>query len=242
MKRFLVPQLPESQQVALPKEEAQHAIQVLRVQEGEKIEILDGQGKGWLARVHLEGKNCIAHQISAVESQLERAQVAALELVIGIPKSDSMEWILEKATELGIRKVTPLQCAHSVVKLERRGAPAFMERWRKISDQALKQCGRLTRLEISSPIPLEEWSRSPPELPIFWAHERERAKSQSLDRVRTLPAALLIGPEGGFSEREIALLERTPRLTPVSLGPLVLRTETAALFGLSQLLTPRITA
>lgn len=242
MKRFLVHELPQSGEVSFPKEEAQHAVQVLRVQNGEVIEVLNGSGQGWLARARVEGKSCRAVKISQVDASEERAQVAPLELVIGIPKADSMEWILEKATELGIRKVTPLQCAHSVVKLERKGTDAFVERWKKITDQSLKQSGRLTRLELASPISVEEWARTPPSIPIFWAHERERMKSQRLESVRALPAALLVGPEGGFSDREIALLERTPGIVPVSLGPWILRTETAAIFGLSQLLTPRIPA
>ena len=242
MKRFLVPALPKNGEVAFPKEEAQHAVQVLRVQDGETVEVLDGAGGAWLAKALIEGKNCRAQKISDVEAHEARAQVTPLELILGIPKADSMEWILEKATELGVQRVTPLQCAHSVVKLERKGADAFLERWKKISDQSLKQSGRLTRLEISPPISLEEWSRTPPPVPIFWAHEREHLKSVRLDSVRKLPAALLIGPEGGFSDREIALLERTTGIIPVSLGSWILRTETAAVFGLSQLLTPRIPA
>jgi 16S rRNA (uracil1498-N3)-methyltransferase len=242
MKRFLVPELPVSGEVVFPKEESQHAVQVLRVQDGETIEVLSGAGTGWLAKARIEGKNCRAEKISEVAAREERAQVAPLELILGIPKADSMEWILEKATELGIWKVTPLQCAHSVVKLERKGADAFLERWKKISDQALKQSGRLTRMVIAAPVTLEEWSRTPPTVPIFWAHERSHLKSPRLESVRTLPAALLIGPEGGFSDREIALLERTTGILPVSLGSWILRTETASIYGLSQLLTPRIPA
>ena len=140
--------------------------------------------------------------------------------------------------------------AHTIVQMDRKGPEAFRERWQKIADQALKQCGRLERLEVRAPVSLETLIAAPVgrEGQRIWCDEAGREEAPPLlqwlegSRSRQFaPLHLLIGPEGGWSALERELLSREmaqeerSRLVTTSLGPLILRAETAAIFAMSLL-------
>jgi 16S rRNA (uracil1498-N3)-methyltransferase len=157
-----------------------------------------------------------------------------------------MEWVVEKAVELGVTRLVPVLTAHTVVQMDRKGPEAFRERWQKIADQALKQCGRLESLEVELPIELERLLTTPLEGMRLWCDEQARdsagipsllgwLKSTVMDSSRSMNLHILIGPEGGWSqnERELFHREGSARLAAVGLGPLVLRAETAAIAALS---------
>ncbi len=183
-----------------------------------------------------EGEHVYLHY----ESEAGGARALPVVLEVAILKGDAMSWVLEKAVELGVAEVVPVLAEHCVVKLDRKGPEAFMDRWQKIADQALKQCGRTERMTVSAPRTPAELVRDTPAQHVrVWFDEGDRERTpflgdwlrQNEPSVREAGAIrILTGPEGGWSDRERQILREVNRL---SLGPQVLRAETAALFGIS---------
>jgi 16S rRNA (uracil1498-N3)-methyltransferase len=244
MKRVLCPQLPKPHRpVTLSEDEANHAVRVLRLRDGDSVEAIDGQGHSAPAILRTQG-GVIRLELASGESRAAQRTdapnaVVPLVLEMAVLKGDAMEWVVEKAVELGVRTLVPVLTAHTVVQIKHKGPEAFRERWQKIADQALKQCGRLERLKIETPAALEQIiTRHPASArsPRYWCDEaaglatpelsQKLQSAGSLDQVR-----LLIGPEGGWSEEERGWL--APAAEKVQLGPLILRAETAALYGVS---------
>jgi 16S rRNA (uracil1498-N3)-methyltransferase len=232
MRRLLCPRIPAPGcPVLLTEDEARHAVRVLRLREGDLTEAIDGRGGAAVARVRLGAERSVTLEF---ESGLERTRTAAPELVLelAVLKGEAMEWAVEKAVELGITRLQPVLTAHGVVQIDRKGPEAFRDRWQRIADQALKQCGRLESMPIGLPVPLEQLLQE--EASRLWCDERDRDRlpslAEALGQAQT-PLHLLIGPEGGWSETERSLLSAgTSSARPVSLGPRVLRAETAAIY------------
>jgi 16S rRNA (uracil1498-N3)-methyltransferase len=161
-------------------------------------------------------------------------------LELSVLKGDAMEWVVEKAVELGVSALVPVLAERTVVQMGRKGPESFRERWQKIADQALKQCGRLDRMAIGVPSRLEELLRNtPPAENRIYFDEEARAEAPTLWGVLTgglpqTPVRLLIGPEGGWAPPERRMIEAS-RAQSASLGPLVLRAETAAIAAVSLL-------
>ena len=207
----------------LPEEESGHAVRVLRHQEGDEIEVVDGMGTWYTCRiVSAHHKHC---GIEILASRADRHWDYGVELAIGPTKNlDRMEWWLEKATEMGLDRFTPLKCRYS----ERKELKT--ERMRKIAVSAMKQSLKATLPQIDEMTDIKTFVQEPFDGQKFIAHCIEEQPRQLLshlvrkgERVR-----VLIGPEGDFSEEEIALALRNG-YQPVSLGEQRLRTETAAL-------------
>lgn len=244
MRRVLCPELPKPERpVAIPEAEATHLTRVLRLSVGDEIEVIDGRGGACTARLALRGKQWMA---TLSESTPEKRTSHDLEVVpvileVAVLKGEAMEWVVEKAVELGARSLHPFISANTVVQTGRKSPEEFRDRWQKIADQALKQCGRLEKLEILPPRSLESLlTPVPPGEVRFWCDEASRGAAPGLleaisDPAHQRPALarLLVGPEGGWNPKEIGLLEASSRR--VSLGPVVLRAETAALAGLALL-------
>lgn len=243
MKRLLCPELPKpGQPVELPESEARHALHVLRLRNGDLVEAMNGQGQSQITEIKIiQGKPFL--QFTQQKSQLPRMsqdQVLPIELNMAVLKGEAMEWTVEKAVELGVKVFCPIVTTHSVVQIQKKGPEAFQERWQKIADQALKQCGRLERMIIELPstmdarVPHQPHDRS--HLSLFC---NEAARDEATQLLGLLESSqpikkvtLWIGPEGGWSQNERTLLQKAGH-KPVSLGPLVFRAETAALFSIS---------
>jgi len=247
MRRAIVDELPQKvgQKILLPDSESKHLTQVLRLRNGETIELLDGRGSRVSARLGFQDRGATAEALEAPSTQANLISLP-LALVQAIIKGDAMEWVIEKAVELGVRKLIPIETEYSVVNIGKKGAQAFQERWQKIADQALKQCGRLDRMEVVLPSDLESGLQSAASMQLYWADEASDAQTPHLSQALILPKTnpapslegLLIGPEGGFSpserQRLLQLTTGTGRVIKrVHLGAPILRAETAALFGVS---------
>ena len=245
MRRVLCSELPRTGHPTLLEEaEAQHLVRVLRLGDGDRVEAIDGKGSAITARLQVRGREVRLFVIDEHGAPAEHRGADALEVVpvileIAALKGEAMEWVVEKAVELGVQEVHPVITANTVVQLGRKTPEDFRERWQKIADQALKQCGRLIAIRVEPPRPLSEMlTRSAPEPKSLrlWCDEASRSESVDIsarlakleyrDRVR-----LLVGPEGGWSDLERGLLQVS--VEAVSLGPLVLRAETAALYATS---------
>ncbi len=256
LKRLLCPKLPQKGViVTLSADEAHHATRVLRLRNGDIVEVLDGNGNKIQATLRLRGEFTELEFFNSVdpEPNLHKANMPfPFILEMAVLKGEAMEWVVEKAVELGVLKLVPVLTAHTVVQMKTKGPELFRERWQKIADQALKQCGRLDRMDISLPISLENllslenlptnqnqspsWSR-------LWCDEASQAESPYLlnwlfahPPQKGSLLKVLIGPEGGWSSSERTLLNLQSQVSPqhrIHLGPLILRAETAALFSIS---------
>lgn len=246
LKRILCRKLPEpNHPVQLDEAEATHATRVLRLKDGDPVEAMDGQGHASVATLKTRGGPTRLEFFKPQSAPSASVPIVVpVVLEMAVLKGDAMEWVVEKAVELGVASLVPVLTAHTVVQMDRKGPEAFRERWQKIADQALKQCGRLERLEVLTPIALDKLITQPLSegSERIWCDEAERENAPSLlswvektRSTRSLSCArhLLVGPEGGWSaqEREHFLVD----LTCVSLGPIVLRAETAAVSALSLL-------
>jgi 16S rRNA (uracil1498-N3)-methyltransferase len=239
MKRVLSHTLPRpGRSVELSESEAKHVIQVLRLRNGSSVEVLDGKGSFVRAILKIRGK-AVWVETSMDPRMSLTGQSVPVYLELTVLKGDAMEWAIEKAVELGVKALIPVLTERTVVQLDKKGPNAFQERWQKIADQALKQCGRLERMPIHMPLTLENLVTSTnPTGPRLWLDEEERKNTPFLQNwLQTSQPLkelhLLVGPEGGWSEREREFLSDSKGTVSVSLGPLVLRAETAALYATS---------
>ena len=241
MRRALCDFLPQKpgMWVELSENESRHLLSVLRLGPGDEIELLDGRGGSAPARIDFKGKSPGAVLIESPRIDPSRTS-APVELYMAVLKGEAMEWVIEKSVELGVRALTPVETEFSVVKLKKKGLESFQERWQKMADQALKQCGRLDRMVIHTPVPLEAALEKSG--PWVWLDEDLAAKGgveHHLTRACPLapeerPVRILIGPEGGFSPKEKSRLlqltgSKKREINRVHLGSLILRAETAAL-------------
>ena len=231
MHRFYAEGYIENGMASLSAEDARHALRVLRMQPGDALELIAEPGR-YLATIKTidEGGVCVR-----VERELRSTEAATrLTLYQGLPKADKMEWIAQKATELGVYAVQPVAMARSVVKLDARDGAKKAERWQKIAREAVKQCARVRAPQIEAPrklAQLEAEFAGLDALIVPWEDARDGSLADGLAPLKGKPGArigLLIGPEGGIDPEEAQwLAERGAKL--VTLGPRILRTETAAI-------------
>lgn len=219
--------------------EAHHLRRVLRLAAGDRVVVTAGQGESWEATVHkMEPERVtvrLLRKLSSNETGLE------LILAQGLPKGDKMDFILQKGTELGIRRFVPLVTERTVIRLGEADKKKRLERWQRIAVEASKQSGRDLAPEVSPVTNLEHWADAlAGDITLIVPWEGEKAVSLKKEiapiKVRGVGrVAVVVGPEGGLSSREIAWLgERGART--VSLGPRILRTETAAIVACALIL------
>jgi len=248
---LLFESLPHKSQMRslIPEDESRHLISVLRLQDGDLIEGLDGKGNHALLKLQMEAKKAFAIWVENLPpASNQTPQVFPVEIHLGIPKGEAMEWICEKATELGIRAIHPWVSSHCVVDALAKGPEKFQQRWQTIADQAMKQCGRLERLTVHSPkrlSPSTAPQKKDGQIGFFLDEIETLAESRDRDLLKLLtnsplhainagqPIQLWIGPEGGWSDEERGFLPRNLGVQKASLGHLVLRSETAALVAMS---------
>lgn len=223
-KRLLCSELKESSGFQiLPASEAHHALRVLRLKQGDLVEILDGQGHRALGRLIVENQE-VQVRYQKVSPQ---PCLPPIVLEIAILKAQAMSWVLQKAVELGITQLIPLITARTIVRPN--NPEAFQKRLQKRADQALKQCGRSSKMHVT---PVCSLKKCTPTLR-FWCDENAYPKQPSLLEVlfkqpKTENAIhILVGPEGGWDPQEYDFLKELG--TPVHLGASTLRAETAAL-------------
>ena len=231
MHRFIVKTaLCEEALIEFPAEEAAHAFRVLRLRPGEAVEISDGEGTLFAAELTQVSRESVCARLT--ERLDSKEPPVSLTLYMGYPKAEKLELIVQKLTELGASRIVPVVMARSVARPDARDADKKRERLERIALEAAKQCGRGRVPEIAAAM---SWKQALSDMAkrelmlVPW----EDARGTSLGAVHgTQPCAadigLLIGPEGGISAEEIAEAEQSGAL-PVTLGPRILRAETAAI-------------
>jgi 16S rRNA (uracil1498-N3)-methyltransferase len=237
---FLPPDQSQSAPLFLTGREAHHALRVLRLHPGDAVTILDGAGSHLLCRVEQYDRDKV--KLSLLERRLIPPPPCRITLLQALPKGKLFEAIIQKATELGTHRIVPIiseRVVSAVFKTKDTAVKA--ERWRVSSVEAIKQCGSAWLPHIEAPLtPRQFLSRNEKfDLPFIASlqadarHPRKYFANFHIrhqQKPRTL--SIWIGPEGDFTPEEDASL-RAAGVLPISLGPLVLRTETAAIYCLS---------
>jgi 16S rRNA (uracil1498-N3)-methyltransferase len=221
---FVDQPLGEGAALRLEGAQANYLANVMRLKIGDPVRLFDDRTGEWLAEVHETAKRAIALTITG---QLRpRESVPDLWLLFAPVKKAPLDWLVEKATELGAARLQPVITQRTIVDR------VNLDRLRTITIEAAEQCDRTALPEIAEPAKLDVLLRSwPADRALLFADE---AGGTPLGRVaRPGPAAILIGPEGGFTDAERATIGAVPATTPVSLGPRILRAETAACAALA---------
>jgi 16S rRNA (uracil1498-N3)-methyltransferase len=211
-------------------ETASRHAQVLRLQPGDALTLFDGRGGEWRARLHAMGRREASAQVLE-HLAVERELPTAVTLALAMPAGDRMDWLVEKATELGVAAIQPLTSERSVLRLSGERAAKRRAHWHSIAIAACEQCGRNRVPEVAVPVALAEWLASP------GARTGERRllawrEAGQWSRVGTGPLVLLSGPEGGFTPAEEDAA-RAQGFVPTTLGARVLRADTAPLAALA---------
>jgi 16S rRNA (uracil1498-N3)-methyltransferase len=236
MVRFFVPHTDiQGDRGVVAGQELQHLRRVLRLAPGDRITVFDDAGREHDAVIRSFGVETASIEILR-SYQAERESMLHLTLAIGLTKGDKMDFVVEKATELGVQTIIPLASAHAVPKLDVRKIAARTGRWQKIALSAAKQCGRT---QIPKVLPLCDFAQLiagawPDTLKLcFWEKEtRQSLRQLQMERSDTKSVLMAVGPEGGFSAQEAALATEHGFVL-VSLGRRILRAETAALTAVS---------
>jgi 16S rRNA (uracil1498-N3)-methyltransferase len=223
--------LDEGTQIRLKRDQAVHAERVLRLSQGDAVDLFDGHGKEHRGQIVALSRNAV---VVAVAEALSTRPESGLRVCLlqGICRGARMDLVIQKATELGVSRVLPISCARSVVRLDARRAERRLAHWRGIAIAAAEQCGRACLPTVEAPAALGE------SLAGLAEDGTRLLLSPTADRgLGSLPVApqeidLLIGPEGGLTDDERALA-REYGFEEYALGPRILRTETAALAALT---------
>lgn len=216
-------QLATQQQVALEESASHHLSKVLRMQTGRELILFNGKGGEFAATIVEVTKKQVIVNV-AEHREDNRESPLSLELAIGISRGERFEWVLQKATELGVTKITPLISERTEVKVNGDRQGKIMERWQQILIGACEQSQRNVLPQLSAPIQSSDWLPHVNSDLRFVLHHRDSKTLPTEQKPQSV--SLLIGPEGGLSDNEI-LLAQQYKFNALTLGPRVLRTETA---------------
>ena len=210
-----------------------HATKVLRLKTGDKFALFNGDGFDYVAKVAEVTKHKTLVEIID-KYEVNHESPLTITLAQGLAASDKMDWIIQKAVELGIQSIQPLFTERSIVKLDRERADKKLEHWRTVALAACEQTGRSAIPKILSPLPLSQWLSDQEKQTETLRLILTPLKAQNINHLNQKPSSIIfmVGPEGGFSEKEMALASHSAFI-PVNFGERILRTETASIVALS---------
>jgi len=236
---YLPPGESKTGPLTLAGREAHHALHVLRVRRGDRVTILDGAGREMLCAVENFDRDKL--RLAVLETKTISAPPCSITLLQAVPKGKIIESIIQKATELGAARIVPLLTDRVVMDLDEEHAGRKAEKWQQVAIEAIKQCGTAWLPRVEAPVtPAEFLERNETfELPLVGSlqpgaqHPRNFfQKFEAQHGRKPKSACIWIGPEGDFTPQEVAAIASAGAL-PVTLGKLVLRVETAAIYCLS---------
>jgi 16S rRNA (uracil1498-N3)-methyltransferase len=210
-----------------------HVTRVLRLRAGDPLTVFDGRGSEYRAEIaSIAGGTVRVRLLARVAGRPESP--LAVTLVQGVSRGERMDWTVQKATELGVCAIAPVLTARSVVRLDARQAEAKLRHWQGIVVAACEQSGRCVVPELRPPEPLPAWLARPTGAVLRLVLDADADTELAAMPAPVGAVELLIGPEGGFDEDEVATARRAG-FRPARLGPRVLRTETAGIVALAVL-------
>ena len=216
--------------------EQHHLRNVLRLTSGATIRIIDGQGNVYIAEILRTGTNRVPSEVQILSHEFHASLSPALTLFQGLPKNDKMELILQKTTEIGVTQIVPIHTARALQKPSQNRS----ERWHRVVISATKQCKRPWLPELCDPQLFEASLAHLQKFPLRLILNPDSEQEAHLQHIKTVlrkvsqptSIALFVGPEGGFSEQEVAAAMESG-CVPVTLGTNILRTETAAIVAVA---------
>lgn len=227
--RYFVPEAIKGDRATIVDDEAHHLAHVMRARPGDQVVLFDGSGSEWKARIAHVGRSDVELELLA-RREIDRELPCELTLAVALPKGDRQQWLVEKAVELGVRRVVPLTTARGVAQ----PTDKSLVRLRRAVVEASKQCGRNRLLQIAVPVSCSD----------YFAQRQSSATARALadrggrqtlaafisEHLSSTPAAVCfaVGPEGGFIHDEIEAA-RSNGWAIIGLGPRILRVETAAI-------------
>ena len=223
----------------LPAQAASHVAKVLRLRAGAALTVFDGRGGEWEALVERVAGTTVTVRLGGHDA-VERESPLRVTLLQALARGEKMDWVLQKATELGVARLVPVATERSVVQLDAGRAERRLEHWQGIVASACEQCGRNRLPEVLAPQSLaaacEQAAQSAARVRLVLAPEATASLATAAAAAETgvREVTLLIGPEGGLSPAELRVAAQAG-FVAVTLGPRVLRTETAAIAALSVL-------
>lgn len=238
---FIAPEQLSQDSAVILGSDVRHIASVLRMKPGEKLMVNAGGDWDYLCEIAELGRDAVKLRILEGRQEVRELPVS-ITLYQGLPKAEKMELIVQKAVELGAARIVPVEMHRSVVQLDEKRAAAKQKRWQSIAEAAAKQAGRGIIPEVTLPLSLPEAlaqvEREETELRLL-PYERAEGIAETRALIRSARAgqriAVMIGPEGGFEETEVAAAEERG-FTALTLGKRILRTETAGLVILSLLM------
>ena len=240
MHRFYLP--PEhcaGAALRLQGREAHHALRALRVKYGEMVAVLDGIGNEFLCTVDNCSRDAVTLSVSL--KNFTSSSPCPVTLLVGVPKGKIIEDIIQKSVELGASRIVPLLTERVATQLDADAAADKREKWQQVAVEAIKQCGALWLPKIESPVTIGRFLARPErfDLSLVGSLQTERRHPREcFEEFQTKhgrppqSAAVWIGPEGDFTLEELQAIQNSGA-QPISLGKLVLRVETAAVYCLS---------
>lgn len=217
-------------QFALPQDAANHVDRALRLRVGDALVVFDGRGGEYEAAILRIDRDRVDVKTGAFHDPGRESPVD-VGLVQGLPEADKMDWIVQKAVELGVAWIQPVVCERSVVRLSGERAARRESHWQRVVIAACEQSGR-NRLPAMRPtLAFRDWAAQP-STAARWVLAPGAGESLATQPPPAGPVEILVGPEGGFSDRERDIAH-TVGFSPLSLGPRVLRAETAPLAALA---------
>lgn len=229
---FLPPDLITPPTVTITGELLTHVRDSLRVRIGDQLLIGDGQGRRYYTEVTAVTKQTVTGRI--IKSLLEPPPKAP-SLILGqaLLKGEKMDWVIQKATELGVGTIIPLQSRHSIVQPRADRIEAQTARWQRIALEAAQQSEQWRVPTVTSPLRVQQYASeaSPQSLRLILTERRETSANLTGIALPTSPQhtiTVLVGPEGGWTREEMAEVEKVG-FVPITLGPRILRAETAAI-------------
>ena len=221
---FVRSPLSEGARVELDAGQANYLGNVMRLGVGSELLVFDGQSGEWLAHIAEAGKKRMT--LAVARRTREPEEIPDLWLAFAPVKRAQTDWLVEKATELGAARLLPVMTQRSIAERVK------LERLEAITIEAAEQCGRTRLPDIAAPSPLKQMLASrDPQRRLYFADES--GGQAAADAFRPGAGLILTGPEGGFTDEERSLIRAAPNTVPVSLGPRILRAETAALAALA---------
>ncbi len=231
MRRLFVPPEEIGPKIKLKTKDLKYLLRVLRLETGDLVEVFDGKGNRYKTRIVQYEDGYFLQVLEELEPETQKSPRICLGQ--GLLKGEKMKWVIQKATELGAEMIVPVKTSRSIPLLEEQEAKSKVDRWRKIAQEAAKQSNRSTVPQILEPMDLEDFLELAEGTKLaFW----ERAKTGFKEAIKDIKPAdtitLLIGPEGGFSDKEASKITQSG-FTLCHLGERILRAETATLAAMT---------
>ena len=226
--------------IAILNDDVNHIKNVLRYKIDDEVDVCDENGVRYKTKINSFGNDKIMLDILE-KSDINTECNINITLFQGLPKSDKMDLIVQKCTELGVKEIVPFISERVVVKLDEKSESKKLERWQKIAKEAAKQSGRQIIPNIGNTINLKNIIENLSKYDIVimpYECEKEHMIKNVLRNLENdvKNIAVVIGPEGGFSEKDVEILENCANLKKVSLGPRILRTETPGFIALAMVI------